>query len=160
IKVAGRDFQEGAWRQMNIDTLAVIALVFAAFPAGLFVLNLLVYRPLPPGRRRQEAHSGNPQEELALPCFGRHGVSVLIPARNEERNIRTTLDAVLTNRDCNFEVIVLDDHSTDCTADIVKEFAARDPRLRLESAPPLPAGWCGKQHACHVLAKLARNPLL
>jgi Glycosyl transferase family 2 len=145
---------------MNIDTLAVIALVFAAFPAGLFVLNLRVYRPLPPGRRRQEAHSGSPQEELALPCFGRHAVSVLIPARNEEKNIRTTLDAVLTNRDCNLEVIVLDDHSTDCTADIVNEFAARDPRLRLESAPPLPAGWCGKQHACHVLAKLARNPLL
>jgi glycosyltransferase involved in cell wall biosynthesis len=145
---------------MSLDTLAVIALVFAAFPAGLFVLNLLVYRPLPPGRRRQEALSGSPQEELALPCFGRHGVSVLIPARNEERNIRTTLDAVLTNLDCNLEVIVLDDHSTDCTADIVKEFAARDPRLRLESAPPLPAGWCGKQHACHVLAKLARNPLL
>ena len=145
---------------MKIETFAVMALVFAAFPAGLFVLNLLVYRPLPPGRRPQEAHSGSPQEKVALPSSGRHGVSVLIPARNEERNIRTTLDAVLTNRDCNFEVIVLDDHSTDCTADIVNEVAARDPRLRLEGAPPLPAGWCGKQHACHVLAKLAYNPLL
>lgn len=145
---------------MTLDTLAVMALLLAAFPAGLFVLNLLVYRPLPPVRRRQEAHSGGPQELLTLPGQGREGVSVLIPARNEERNLRTTLDAVLNNIDCNFEVIVLDDHSTDGTADIVKEYSARDRRLRLESAPPLPAGWCGKQHACHVLAKLARNPLL
>ncbi|MBY0227902.1 MAG: hypothetical protein K2W96_01345, partial [Gemmataceae bacterium] len=35
-----------------------------------------------------------------------------------------------------------------------------DPRVRLESAPALPEGWCGKQHACHVLAGLARHPLL
>jgi len=145
---------------MNIESLAVMALVCAAFPAGLFVLNLLVYRPLPPSSRRQEAPSVRRQEALVFPGLGRQAVSVLIPARNEERNIRATLDAMLTNRDCNFEVIVLDDHSTDCTADIVNQFAARDPRLRLEGAPPLPAGWCGKPHACHVLAKLARHPLL
>jgi hypothetical protein len=87
-------------------------------------------------------------------------ISVLIPARNEERNIRTTLEDVLANQGCDFEVIVLDDHSTDRTAEIVSEIALRDSRVRLESAPTLPVGWCGKQHACHVLAKFARHPLL
>ena len=58
------------------------------------------------------------------------------------------------------EVIVLDDHSADRTAAIVREIAARDPRVRLETAPPLPAGWNGKVHACSVLAGLARHPLL
>jgi hypothetical protein len=128
---------------MNFDTLALIALVLAAIPCGLFLLNLLVYRPL------VNQKTGTPEQ-----------VSILIPARNEEDNIRATLAAVVANCAADFEVIVLDDHSTDRTAAIVSEFAARDPRVRLECAPPLPVGWCGKQHACHVLAKLARHPLL
>jgi hypothetical protein len=128
---------------MNFDTLALVALALAAIPCGLFLVNLWVYRPL----RKQKLGSAEP-------------ISVLIPARNEEKNIRATLAAVLANRDAEFEVIVLDDHSTDGTASIVSEFAARDPRVRLEGAPPLPAGWCGKQHACHILAGLSRNPLL
>jgi hypothetical protein len=128
---------------MNLNTLACVALVLAAIPCWLFLLNLFVYRPLP--NRKSEIGSR---------------VSVLIPARNEEANICATVEAVLANDGCEFEVIVLDDHSTDRTAQIVLEIAARDSRVRLESAPPLPAGWCGKQHACHVLAGLARHPLL
>jgi hypothetical protein len=58
------------------------------------------------------------------------------------------------------EVVVLDDHSRDDTADVVREIASRDPRLRLESAPALPNGWCGKQHACHTLAARATYDLL
>jgi hypothetical protein len=128
---------------MNLDILAVLVLVLAGIPCALFLLNLLIYRPLvtrhpPPATR----------------------LSVLIPARNEEANVRATLEAVLANRGCDFEIIVLDDHSTDHTAAIISDLARRDDRLRLEAAPPLPAGWCGKQHACHVLAKLACHPLL
>ena len=128
---------------MNLDTLSLIALVLAAIPCGLFLVNLLAYRTISNGR-----------SQITDP------LSVLIPARNEAQNIRATLAAVVANRGVEFEVIVLDDHSTDGTASIVSEFAARDPRVRLESAPPLPSGWCGKQHACHVLAKPARNSLL
>ena len=128
---------------MNFDTLALVALVLAAIPCGLFLLNLFVYR-LPANQK-----SGNAEP-----------ISVLIPARNEEKNIRATLAAVLASRGVEFEVIVLDDHSTDGTASIVSEFATHDARVRRESAPPLPAGWCGKQHACHLLARLARHPLL
>ena len=131
---------------MKSDLLAFIALALAAIPAGLFLLNLLVYRPIV----NRPSRTGNPRRPL----------SVLIPARNEEKNLRATLEAVLANRGAEFEVIVLDDHSTDHTAAIVSEFAACDPRVRLEASPPLPVGWCGKQHACHVLAKFARHPLL
>ena len=55
---------------------------------------------------------------------------------------------------------MLDDHSDDRTAAIVEELAEADDRVRLVSAPELPAGWCGKQHACWVLAREARHPLL
>jgi glycosyltransferase involved in cell wall biosynthesis len=68
--------------------------------------------------------------------------------------------AALASRGVDLEVVVLDDQSEDRTAFIVREVADRDPRVRLETAPPLPAGWCGKQHACAVLARHARHPIL
>ena len=86
--------------------------------------------------------------------------SVLIPARNEEANIGAALRSVLQSEGIDFEVIVLDDGSSDRTAEIVREIADGDARVRLESAQPLPAGWCGKNFACHQLAALARHPLL
>src|SRR5262249_4486539 len=52
------------------------------------------------------------------------------------------------------------DHSEDRTAAIVEALAETDDRVRLVSAPELPAGWCGKQHACWILARQARHPLL
>ncbi|HUA66429.1 MAG TPA: glycosyltransferase family 2 protein [Alphaproteobacteria bacterium] len=125
------------------DTLPIIALALAAPPAALFAVNLAFYRRL--------AAPTEPAGE---------SISVLIPARNEELNISATLEAVLANPGDNFEVLILDDHSTDRTVEIVQAFVFTDSRVRLETAPPLPAGWCGKQHACYHLARLARNPLL
>ncbi|MFL6463947.1 MAG: glycosyltransferase, partial [Bryobacteraceae bacterium] len=58
------------------------------------------------------------------------------------------------------EVIVLDDNSDDRTAEIVRSMSAVDSRVRLQSAPSLPPGWCGKQFACSVLAALARHDIL
>ncbi len=145
---------------MNLAPLVIIALVLAAVPCALFFLNLRIYRPLPQtGRCGQSASAGSTAEPPAV--FAEScGISVLIPARNEERNIRATLTAALASCNPHDEVMVLDDHSTDRTAEIVRSIEALDPRVRLESAPPLPAGWCGKQHACHVMARRARNPLL
>jgi hypothetical protein len=130
---------------MNLEILAWTALALAAVPCALFLINLLIYRRAPAG----------PAATAADPAL-----SVLIPARNEEANIRATLAAVLASRDAEFEVVVLDDGSTDRTAAIVAEFAGRNARVRLEAAPALPAGWCGKQHACWQLARRARHPLL
>lgn len=90
----------------------------------------------------------------------RPAVSLLIPARNEEGSIGGALEAALASRGVDLEVVVLDDQSEDRTASIVRGIAAGDPRVRLETAPPLPAGWCGKQHACAVLAGQARHPVL
>lgn len=125
-----------------VTLLATAALGLALLPVAMTILNLPFYRA-PRG---------------TLPAGA--GVSVLIPARNEEATIARALDAVLANRDVTLEVVVLDDHSTDRTAEIVRAYAARDTRVRLESAPPLPPGWSGKQHACHVLAGLARHDVL
>jgi glycosyltransferase involved in cell wall biosynthesis len=85
---------------------------------------------------------------------------VLIPARDEEASIGAAVASVLANRDVELEVVVMDDCSRDRTADVVRELAAADPRVRLVTAPPLPPGWCGKQHACWRLAAEARHPHL
>jgi glycosyltransferase involved in cell wall biosynthesis len=87
-------------------------------------------------------------------------VSVLIPARDEEANIAACLDGALRQTDSVGEVLVYDDHSTDRTAQIVREAAARDARVRLLEARPLPSGWCGKTFACAQLANAASGDWL
>jgi glycosyltransferase involved in cell wall biosynthesis len=87
-------------------------------------------------------------------------ISVLIPARNEELSIAAAVTSVLASRAVELELIVLDDASTDHTAQIVRSLAEKDSRVRLEYAPPLPDGWNGKQHACFELAGLARHETL
>ena len=116
----------------------LVSLGCAAVPAVLFVLNLQRYRA-PVG----EAHGAR--------------VAVLIPARNEEANIGACLECALASRNVRLEVLVLDDGSTDRTAEIVSEVATRDERVQLLQAPRLPAGWNGKQHACWILAQASQS---
>ncbi len=87
-------------------------------------------------------------------------VSILIPARNEERNILTCLRSVLAQDYPDFQVLVLDDESTDRTAQLALDLSGRDPKLTVLKGKPLPAGWLGKHWACHQLADAASGELL
>lgn len=87
-------------------------------------------------------------------------VSILIPARDEEVNIATCLESLQKQDYSNFEVLVLDDNSSDNTATIVKEIAAKDERIRFFHGEPLPEDWAGKPFACYQLAKKARGSWL
>lgn len=82
-------------------------------------------------------------------------VSVLIPARNEEKNIGTLLAALKRQDYRNIEILVYDDQSADGTADLVKRAALDDPRIKYLPPVGLPEGWLGKNHACHVLSQKA-----
>ncbi len=124
-------------------TVTLAALLLAILPVVSLLRNGLLFRP-----------------PLLQFDDTRRQVSVLIPARNEEAGIRAAIESVLASEGVELEVVVLDDHSSDQTAAIVRELGAHDPRVRLEPAPPLPAGWCGKQHACYTLAGLARFDVL
>jgi chlorobactene glucosyltransferase len=81
--------------------------------------------------------------------------SILIPARNEELNIKRCVSSVLAQDYTNFEVIVLDDNSQDATPQIVAEIASTGERLRLIKGERLPPGWSGKNWACHQLSQAA-----
>ena len=90
-------------------------------------------------------------------------VSVLVPARNEERRISPCLQSLLLQDYPHYEVLVLDDHSEDETAHAVTQFGfTRDPASprRLLDGEPLPPGWTGKCWACHQLAAAARGEYL
>jgi cellulose synthase/poly-beta-1,6-N-acetylglucosamine synthase-like glycosyltransferase len=85
-------------------------------------------------------------------------ISVLVPARDEEASIGDCLRALLEQDYPNLEIIVLDDESTDGTA--ASMLACRDPRVHLVTGAPWPAGWTGKNWACHQLAARARGDVL
>ncbi len=87
-------------------------------------------------------------------------VSILIPARDEEQNILNLLQSVRNQDYHNYEVIVLDDHSSDRTFEICKEFAASDQRFRVLAGKELPGDWLGKNYACYQLAGEARGKFL
>jgi hypothetical protein len=117
-----------------------IIFVLAMVTPAMGVINLLLYWPL-----SRKAEPGLPP------------LSVLVPARNEEARITPVLQSVLASKGVDFELVVADDSSSDRTADIVREFAAADERVRLVTTPPLPEGWRGKNFACHFLSTQVRH---
>jgi hypothetical protein len=123
--------------------LALVALPLAALPALLTAFNLRLF-----GRAPVATGKGLPS------------VSVLVPARDEAGVIGRLAAAVLASRGIDLELVILDDDSRDATAAIVADLAASDRRVRLVRGLPLPAGWCGKQHACWQLAAAARHDIL
>lgn len=125
---------------MNEWIILDMALAASLIPALMMIANLWFYRPAP-----KSGAATSP------------GVSILIPARNEEASIEDSVLAALQTSDIPFEIVVLDDQSRDRTAALVTAIAREDSRVRLENAPPLPEGWCGKQHACYNLALKARH---
>jgi len=99
-----------------------------------------------------------PSKEKSLQEKENPLLSVLIPARNEEKNINNAVDSVLRNGNQLLECIVLDDNSTDKTNELLREYS--DKRLRIISGKPLPKGWIGKNWACHQLAQKAQGQFI
>jgi glycosyltransferase involved in cell wall biosynthesis len=120
---------------MIVVLAGFFVLIFTAIRLGVAVVNLFTRQWLHPGRVGQEPR-----------------VSVLIPARNEEKNISYIMDGLLAHDYNNMEILVYDDLSTDGTLDILKNYARKDPRVRALKGKSLPGGWLGKNHACHNLA--------
>jgi chlorobactene glucosyltransferase len=87
-------------------------------------------------------------------------VSVLIPARNEESNIKGCLDHALTQSYPNTEILVLDDQSEDRTYAVAEEIKKGRPNLTLLRGKDLPKGWNGKNWACHQLSRNARGEII
>ena len=116
---------------------------------AVITLTVLINMTAGPFLRRMRAGSG-----------ARPSIAVLVPARNEEENIGTLLSLLRSQDYETFTVTVLDDHSADATARIVETHAAEDSRIALRQGATLPAGWTGKNWACHQLAAHAEADVL
>lgn len=133
--------------------LSILSLLFL-----ILLMNLATY----PRLRAGKTHPIQPAGEERQPY---PPLSILIPARNEESCIEACVRSLLAQEYESLEVLVLDDQSTDATASIVQRLidelpADRSGRLRLLRGEPLPAGWIGKNFACHQLALQAKGELL
>ncbi|HUB02303.1 MAG TPA: glycosyltransferase family 2 protein [Terriglobales bacterium] len=94
---------------------------------------------------------------------GEPRISIIVPARNEEQDIRATLESLLALDYSNYEIIAVNDRSTDATGERMEEIAARTEaqgRLRVLQIGELPAGWMGKTHAMWTAAKEATGDWL
>jgi len=118
-------------------------------------------------RTRSSARSASEETASARAEAETPKVSVIIPARNEEANIGRCLRSILAQQGIAFQVIVVDDHSTDRTAEIARQ-VAQEPSTRsvagqvivMQARRPLPAGWTGKANALCSAVPLARGDWL
>lgn len=105
---------------------------------------------------------GTPLLEHAQPGTPPHtpSVSVVLPARNEAAHIADCIASLRATTWPDWELLVINDGSTDDTGALARTAAAGDARIRVLDAPPLEAGWFGKQWACHHGMQFARGDLL
>ena len=88
-------------------------------------------------------------------------VSILVPARNEERCIRECIESLANQIYPNYEIIILNDDSSDNTPLILEELQSLYPQLvSVIHSHQLPDSWIGKSHACHVLSRYANGEYL
>jgi len=84
-------------------------------------------------------------------------ISILIPARNEEKNIKDCISSIMNQDYDIFEIIVLNDNSNDNTLSILNELASTNKKLKVINGEALKQGWLGKNYACHQLSREAKG---
>ena len=117
--------------------LAYIVIVFTAIQLMVALMNVVFKQRLP---------KSSAQEVL---------VSILIPARNEEKTIGKLLKDLQQQDYQTIEVFVYNDQSSDNTANIVEQYVQKDARFHVINGSALPSDWLGKSRACHELAQHA-----
>jgi chlorobactene glucosyltransferase len=157
-----------------VSLLALMAALLPWMALGAFLaFAIREPRPLPGEPDAEAAFPGEPDVAAAgiagpgTPSGADAGpdadplVSIIVPARNEERNIGRCLASLTALEGVDFEILVVDDRSTDATADLVRTHSTGHARaIRLVEGAELPAGWFGKPWACRQGAEQARGRML
>ncbi|MGC9291215.1 MAG: glycosyltransferase [Acidobacteriaceae bacterium] len=134
---------------------AVFAWLIAAVWASRVVTALVMLPRVPDLRRKEYDHL---QQKTGWPSL-----VVIVPAKNESRAIRATLQSLLASDYPNLQIIAVDDRSTDATGEIMDAIASQPQskgRLRVLHVTDLPAGWLGKPHAMALAAQSAHTDWL
>jgi len=131
-----------------MEILLYIAATYLAYTLVVFTRNLFEFRSL--------------SDQIPIEIQGRPAplVSICIPARNEEAVIERCVTSALKQDYPNFEVLVLDDNSTDNTTQILAKLSSIITNLYHLNGKPKPADWLGKPWACHQLSEHAKGDYL
>lgn len=124
--------------------------------AATLILAALAFLELARGNRSLGALRDVPPD----PTAGCPRVSIIVAARNEQRNIREALQSLIGLSYPDYELIVVDDRSEDATGRILDDMADSHCRLRVIHVDTLPRGWLGKNHALWVGSLQATGELL
>lgn len=131
----------------------LLVLLMMGVSAAQFILCLLYYMEARnPPRIRIDQPIQLPEPSPA--------VSVIIPVRDEEKNIRQCLESLLQQDYPHFEVIVVNDRSSDRTSLVVEQFTREDTRIIMVEGKKLEKGWLGKSHAIHQGVQVAHGEWL
>lgn len=129
--------------------LALITLTSTVVGVSLFLNGMGRLKVL----RKLAFSDGEPLERLPF-------VSVVVAARNEERHIAAAIQSLLEIEYDPWELLVIDDRSTDKTSEILADLQRLDPRLRVQRIERLPEGWLGKNHALDVGIRQSKGELV
>jgi cellulose synthase/poly-beta-1,6-N-acetylglucosamine synthase-like glycosyltransferase len=125
-----------AWNYWVQFSLACFALLTACYILLAVVLNRRYVQKL---------------RDVPIPALSQWPkISLIAPARNEERNIEVAMRSLLAIDYPNLQITVINDRSTDRTGEILQRLAAEDARLNVVEVTVLPPGWLGKNHAMHL----------
>ncbi len=140
-------------------------MIFLIIISLITLSNLIYLRPLLPVSIGNLPYFNSRNFSSNIQALPR--VSILIPARNEEKNIGCCLDSILFQDYPSLEIIVLDDNSTDSTGAILQKYMNTPQKdnknfhsITLLQGQKLPCAWTGKNWACHQLALEATGELI
>lgn len=137
---------------MNVDVflespiliLLIISLIFLA----VFITTVILNSIFGPFLKKEELTNAYPF------------VSILVPARNEEKNIKKIIDSVKKQNYPNYELIILNDNSIDNTYNLAKNAIQSIQKAKIINGTELPVGWLGKNWACKQLADESKGEIL
>jgi cellulose synthase/poly-beta-1,6-N-acetylglucosamine synthase-like glycosyltransferase len=132
--------------QSQVVILGIYAAIIAIWPIRMIVLEVVI-------RRLGFLSPMSPRYRQSTPPL----VTAMLPARNEEQNLARCLESLSAQDYPNLEIIVVDDRSTDRTAQIADRASICDARIRVIRNERLPAGWTGKAHALHQAVAQAQG---
>lgn len=132
----------------NMNLFDVYLILFGFIPIFILVITTLFNLTFGPFLRK------------IYPINHQPAVSVLVPARNEEKNIENCVRSLMSQDYSDFELIVLDDNSSDNTFAILKNLQTEFPQLNILKGQLLPQDWLGKNFACKQLADNAQGEIL
>jgi len=131
----------------NISFMESVLIVAGLIPLFILLFTTVINIIFGPFLRKSYPISDTPK------------VSVMVPARNEEDNIENCIRSIMNQNYRNFELIVLDDNSTDRTYEILRQLQKEFSNLKVIKGLELPNGWLGKNYACKQLSDNATGAI-